>query len=94
MMPPEMVHPGTGRAYMAAPSYATACQSCHALQFDRYFSESVPHDKPQVVHDFIVSKLTEYIKKHPDSLGVGPRPVRNIVWRNHLPRTTIGEDRA
>ncbi|HJW98742.1 MAG TPA: cytochrome c3 family protein [Terriglobales bacterium] len=76
MMPPETVHPGTGRAHMAAPSYATACQSCHALQFDRYFSESVPHDKPQVVHDFIVSKLTEYIKKHPDSLGVAPRPMR------------------
>lgn len=75
-MPPEPVRPGTGRAYMAAPTYASTCQSCHALQFDSHFDESVPHDKPEVVHAFIVNKLTEYIKKHPEAMNEPPRPMR------------------
>src|SRR5207248_1617613 len=75
-MPPEPIRPGTGRAYMVAPTYASACQSCHALQFDTYFSESVPHEKPQVVHEFIVSKLTEYLEKHPEAVSVASRPMR------------------
>jgi len=75
-MPPEPVRPGTGRAYMAAPNYASACQSCHALQFDSHFEDSVPHDKPEVVHAFIVNRLTDYIKKHPEAINEPPRPVR------------------
>jgi hypothetical protein len=75
-MPPEPGHPGSGRAYMAAPIYASACQSCHVMQFDSHFAESVPHDTPQVVHTFVVNKLTQYIKEHPEAIRETPRPVR------------------
>lgn len=75
-MPAEPVHPGSGRTYMAAPTYASACQSCHALQFDSHFTDSVPHDKPQVVHEFVLRKLTEYIHQHPEEIHEAPRPVR------------------
>jgi hypothetical protein len=44
------------------------CAGCHALPFDKRFAESVPHDTPQVVHAFLVKKLTEYIAAHPEDL--------------------------
>src|SRR5262249_25409891 len=75
-MPPEPARPGTGRAYMAAPTYASACQSCHALQFDSHFEESVPHDKPKVVHAFVVNKLTEYTRTPREAVQEPPRPMR------------------
>ena len=75
-MPAGPSQPGAGRAYMVAPTYASACQNCHALQFDSHFTESVPHDKPQVVHEFIVRKLTEYIRQHPETVHESPRPLR------------------
>lgn len=75
-MPVEPIHPSVGRAYMAVPTYASACQNCHALQFDAHFSESVPHDKPEIVHEFIVRKLTEFIRQHPEAVHETPRPVR------------------
>jgi hypothetical protein len=61
---------------MAAPTYASACQNCHTLQFDSHFSESVPHDAPEVVHEFIVRKLTDYIRQHPEAVHETPRPLR------------------
>jgi hypothetical protein len=43
------------RAYFARPEFAKHCAGCHVLEFDRRFgAEQVPHDKPQVVHDFLV----------------------------------------
>jgi cytochrome c551/c552 len=63
---------------MAAPTYASGCQSCHALQFDAHFAESVPHDDPKVVHDFVVSKLRQYIQQHPQALHEEIRPARLI----------------
>lgn len=75
-MPSEPIRPSAGRAYMAAPTYASACQNCHALQFDSHFTESAPHDKPQVVHDFIVKKLMDYIRQHPEAVHEPSRPLR------------------
>jgi len=75
-MPGEPIRPGAGRAYMAAPTYASACQNCHALQFDGLFTDSVPHDKPQIVHEYIVRRLTEYIRQHPEAVHEPPRPLR------------------
>jgi ssDNA-binding Zn-finger/Zn-ribbon topoisomerase 1 len=77
-MLPEPVQPGSGRAYMVAPTYSSACQNCHSLQFDALFSESAPHDKPQVVHAFIVRKLTEYIQRHSWAVREPARPLRRI----------------
>jgi hypothetical protein len=77
-MPPDPIDPGAGRAYIAAPTYASACQNCHPLQFDSNLPETVPHDRPQVVHAFIVRELTEYIRHHPQSLYESPRPRRPV----------------
>jgi hypothetical protein len=76
--PDGPVRPDAGRAYMAAPTYASACQNCHALQFDAHFAESVPHDDPRVVHEFVVRKLRQYIQQHPQALREEIRPARLI----------------
>ncbi len=55
-------------AYMAPPTYANTCFSCHALQFDARFADSVPHDKPEIVHAFLVKKFQDYIAAHPDAV--------------------------
>ncbi|MHB8539380.1 MAG: hypothetical protein ACYDCD_00345 [Candidatus Acidiferrales bacterium] len=52
-------------AYMAPPTYANACFSCHPLQFDARFPDSVPHDKPAIVHAFLVKKFQDYVAAHP-----------------------------
>ncbi|HWC18617.1 MAG TPA: hypothetical protein VG498_16525 [Terriglobales bacterium] len=78
LLPPDPIHPATGRAYMAAPTYASACEGCHALQFDSHFGESVPHDKPRVVRAFIVRKLTEYVRQHPGAVHETARPMRIV----------------
>jgi hypothetical protein len=58
------------RAYMAPPAYAQHCLSCHPLTFDNRFADSVPHDKPQVVHEFVVKEFQRYIAVHPSDLRV------------------------
>lgn len=83
--PPDPPRPDMGRAYMAVPTYKSACQSCHTLQFDSHFSESVPHDTPQVVHEFVVAKLTDYIRRHPEAVSETPEPTR-IILGGSLPR--------
>jgi ssDNA-binding Zn-finger/Zn-ribbon topoisomerase 1 len=55
------------RAFMAPISYPKHCAACHVLNFDPRFTESAPHDKPQVVHDFLVKKFTDYLAAHPDA---------------------------
>jgi hypothetical protein len=56
------------RAYLGPIFYAKQCAGCHALRFDRRIADSVPHDTPEVVHAFVVKKLTEYIAVHPGDL--------------------------
>jgi hypothetical protein len=58
------------RAYMAPPTYAKTCVACHGLQFDKRFTESVPHDTPEVVHKFLVEKFQQYIAVHPAEVRV------------------------
>lgn len=71
---PSSFHPTTAMqkrvelAYMAPPTYANTCFSCHALQFDARFADSVPHDKPEVVHAFLVKKFQDYVAAHPDAV--------------------------
>ncbi len=63
------------RAYMDPPRYAKTCIACHGLQFDKRFTESVPHDTPEVVHAFLVQKFQQYIAAHPTEVRVtGPVP--------------------
>jgi hypothetical protein len=53
------------RAYMAPSTYAKTCVGCHGLQFDKRFTESAPHDTPEVVRKFLVQKFQQYIAAHP-----------------------------
>jgi len=72
-------------AYMAPPTYANTCFSCHALQFDARFADSVPHDKPEIVHAFLVKKFQDYIAAHPDAVrepAALPRLVGQPVVQN------------
>lgn len=62
--------PPTGREFMVPPGYATTCAGCHTLHFDKRFSDGVPHDKPEIVHAFVVKKFTEYIAAHSAELRI------------------------
>jgi len=67
---PDRLAPKPTRAYMSSVAYAKACAACHPLLFDKRFAEPVPHDKPEVVHAFVVQKFREYIARHPEELRV------------------------
>jgi hypothetical protein len=69
------------RAYMAPVNYMQHCSTCHTLQFDRRFRESVPHKEPQVVYEFVVKKLTEYIAAHPDQIHTVDEPDKRLPTR-------------
>jgi Cytochrome c7 and related cytochrome c len=57
-----------GGAYMTAIKYVNQCAACHPLQFDRLIKEPAPHDKPEVVHAFIMKKYADYIAQNPGAL--------------------------
>jgi hypothetical protein len=69
------------RAYMEPVNYMRHCSTCHTLQFDRRFHESVPHKDPKIVYDFVVKKLTEYIAAHPDQIHTVDEPDKRLPTR-------------
>lgn len=76
------------RAYFAPPEFARHCAGCHSLEFDRRFgAEQVPHDKPEVVRDFLARKFAAYIAAHPDAIHQPEPPVldRSLPQRPHTP---------
>jgi hypothetical protein len=75
-----------GREYMATPKYATACAGCHLLTFDKRFDVGAPHDKPEVVHAFLMKKFGEYIAAHPGELREMQEPDRALTGNPPLPR--------
>jgi len=64
--------PPTGRELMAPVKFANACAACHLLTFDKRFDEGVPHDKPELVHAFLLKKFEQYIATHPQELRATP----------------------
>ncbi len=78
-----------GRAYMATVKFATACAACHSLAFDKLTEEPVPHDKPEVVHAFVVRKLQEYIAAHPSALRVMRDPSRDLTAKPLQPELRV-----
>jgi hypothetical protein len=70
--------PADPRAYMAPATYAQTCVACHSLQFDQRLPDAVPHDKPEVVHPFIVARLQAYIATHPADLREARDPSRDL----------------
>jgi predicted CXXCH cytochrome family protein len=89
------VRGASDRAYMLPIRYVDQCAGCHTrdLQFDKRFSDAVPHDKPQVVHDFLLEKYRQYIAAHPGALRepqplMYPVPARNPREVQPLPRNS------
>jgi hypothetical protein len=70
-----------GREYMAPVKFATACAGCHSLAFDKLIDEQAPHDKPEVVRDFVVKKLREYVAAHPGAVRVVRDPSRDLTGK-------------
>jgi hypothetical protein len=78
-----------GRELMAPVKFADACASCHLLTFDKRFDEGVPHDKPDVVHAFLVKKFREYIATHPSEVRVLREPSRDLTGKPLPPEVRI-----
>jgi hypothetical protein len=78
-----------GREYMAPVKFATACAGCHSLAFDKLIEEQVPHDKPEVVHAFVVKKLEEYIAAHPSAVRVVRDPSRDLTGKPLRPEVRV-----
>jgi hypothetical protein len=87
----------TGASHNAAPSlssgtmdpvqFANHCAGCHTLQFDtRFASLQVPHDKPEVVHAFLVKRFQEYIAANPSAVHQIDPPSRQVPGRVRPPR--------
>ena len=52
-------------ASMTPPKFVDTCGGCHLLDFDKRFgNEQAPHDTPDVVHEFLVKRFSEYIASH------------------------------
>jgi hypothetical protein len=80
-------NPATNREFMAPVKFATACASCHLLTFDKRFEEGVPHDRPEVVHAFLVKEFTNYIAAHPNELREMKDPLRSLTGKPLPPHT-------
>ncbi len=75
------------QAYMPPPEFAKHCAACHTLQFDkRFVSEQVPHDRPEVVHSFLVKKFGEYISAHPAAIHESEARDRQLPGRDPVVR--------
>ncbi|HTZ47167.1 MAG TPA: hypothetical protein VMH20_06225 [Verrucomicrobiae bacterium] len=71
--------PPTGRETMAPVSFAKACAGCHSLTFDKRFEIGAPHDKPEVVHAYLVKQFQGYIAAHPGEVRVARDPKRDLT---------------
>jgi hypothetical protein len=78
--------PPSGRELMAPVKFATACSACHLLTFDKRFDEGVPHDKPEVIHAFLVKEFSSYIAAHSSELREMQDPARDLTGKPLPPR--------
>ncbi len=79
----------TPRAYMAPVKFSTACAACHLLTFDKRFDSGVPHDKPDIVHAFLVRKFQDYIAAHPAEVRVVRDPKRDLTGKPIPPEIRV-----
>ncbi len=86
-LPPH--NPMTGRELMAPVKYATACASCHNLKFADHLDDGAPHDKPEVIHVFVVKKFQGYIAAHPAELREMRDPGRDLTGKPISPRVQL-----
>jgi hypothetical protein len=81
--------PISGRELMAPVKFANACAACHLLTFDKRFDDGVAHDKPEIVHAFLVKKFREYIVAHPAEVRVQRDPSRDLTGKPMPPEVRI-----
>ena len=81
--------PMSGRERMAPVKFANACAGCHLLTFDKRFDEGAPHDKPEVVHAFLLKKFQEYIAAHPSELRVTSDPAEELGGKPTRPQVRV-----
>jgi hypothetical protein len=75
------------QTYMPPPEFAKACAACHTLQFDKHFgNEQVPHDKPEVVHAFLLKRFGEYIAAHPAAVHDAEPRARQLPGKDRIVR--------
>lgn len=82
---PSLPTPMPSNAYMAPIAYAKQCYGCHVLLFDKRFTDPVPHDKPEVVHKFLVERYTQYIATHPAEVRNVSAPMQRIPQQPEMP---------
>lgn len=85
----EPSKPLSGRELMAPVKFANACAGCHSLAFDKRFDEGVPHDKPEIVHAFLVRKFQQYIAAHPGEVRVQRDPNRELTGKTLPPQVRM-----
>ena len=73
--------PSSHRERMWPVQFTYACSGCHLLSFDKRFDEGVPHDKPEVVHAYLLKKFREYIAAHPGDVRVVRDPSRDLTGK-------------
>jgi hypothetical protein len=77
------------RAYMTPVRFATACSDCHLLTFDKRFDIGVPHDRPEVVHAFLLRTFQEYIAAQPAEVRVMRDPKRDLTGKPIPPEVRV-----
>jgi hypothetical protein len=79
---PQAYKPMTGKESMAPVTFAKSCAGCHSLAFDkRFLFEGVPHDKTEVVHEFLIAKFQKYIAAHPEETRESREPDRILTGK-------------
>jgi len=81
--------PSNGRERIRPVEFARACSGCHLLTFDKRFDVGVPHDKPEVVHAFLVKKFQAYIAMHPSEVRVVRDPKRDLTGKPLPPEARV-----
>lgn len=86
LRPPK---PRSGRELMAPVKFADACAACHLLTFDKRFDEGVPHDKPEIIHAFLLKKFQQYMAVHPADVRVTRDPNRDLTGKPLPPEVRV-----
>jgi hypothetical protein len=86
LRPPK---PMSGRELMAPVKFANACAACHLLTFDKRFDECVPHDKPEIIHAFLLKRFQQYIAAHPADVRVTRDPNRDLTGKPLPPEVRV-----
>ena len=79
---PATLHSPRHPSPMEPVKFAADCAGCHTLQFDpRFGPEQVPHDKPEIVHAFLVERFQEYVGHKPAAVHIPEPSMRQVPGR-------------